>query len=1023
MVDTKQNTNLPSKTWVAKPIVPWSQTSDRTQTVQPQVATTSWLTAQQQFNALNPQQQQQFLAQNKGNAQVQSLAQPSVNNPLGDPVITQQQTQMTAPKLDANQLLWQVQADKQAWMTDQQLQDKYKSQYDQLLWQPKQTTTPPTVTPPTTPQPTVQPTVSKPTVNPQDKYIQDTLKKWLIPDVFGTKISELEKTTPWITEKRNQQYIAELQAQGWLTSKNIDQKVRDLLKAKWIENFVTTSKDVENTVQSISSRLKPDLEKMERTNSLIMTSSDKVAWDYFNGKISDTDLENIKLTDPAKYEEIKVANQKLEQSYISNQNIQIYWEILGDKKTQQVTIPSPLQQIQEKMLSFFSNTNPTADVFAQYKAELNNPELVKMQDELSDSTRKLEDLDKTIKATADEVKAQYPWLSKSYIWALIQDRTDALMKQRDSLVLDLKNTQNKITTRMDNAKENYQLSLEQAKMERQNKLDQFQQLGTVYGMMKDEYDRQDKYNYAQFQADLEMEQSFKKLDMQEKFLKWDVTSKDPAQVKKAVDYAVWQTLEEFSGLPISRSREKIVEDIQYWLSTGKYKSLWQAIDENLRKPIQWKKEYEQWSKKKAWISWPTYIDIWWQKYIDKNWDWNLTKVNVQDHGNIWDAKTRQERQSIYKSMINNYGGGASWVVNTARSIPNGTTWWQCWAYINDIVKGKPWWIQDSLDSKIKMVTPWATAEQWNVMVVDTGSKNPNWHVALVLSSWDGTVTVSESNADWKSEKITQTTYSIDKNWQLIKPDWSVFGTLKWYIKPDYAQQTTTWNEPTEAEKQLFLWNKIWWKTWLSQERFNQVAERYKKNQQPLDEKQWTQANQIRTAFKSDPQVKTFEEALSQWSNLITSLNEANWPWDVAWVYQFMKTLDPTSVVRESEFDMAAWSAWVASRVGNMFQKLANWEVLTSEQRKDFWKIAKQYILNRAKMYDYKYDDSVKILRNQWIDPSWFFYGRSSDMLREMLWEWTSQNQQTDIRSIFKTQWVNTQTPTWNTWFNFSDFSF
>lgn len=70
----------------------------------------------------------------------------------------------------------------------------------------------------------------------------------------------------------------------------------------------------------------------------------------------------------------------------------------------------------------------------------------------------------------------------------------------------------------------------------------------------------------------------------------------------------------------------------------------------------------------------------------------------------------------------------------------------------------------------------------------------------------------------------------------------------------------------------------------------------------------------------------------------------------------MKTLDPQSVVRESEFETAAKSAGVANYIGNTFERLSKGKKLTEEQRKAFGTLAKQFITNKATIYDTKYKD-------------------------------------------------------------------
>jgi hypothetical protein len=165
---------------------------------------------------------------------------------------------------------------------------------------------------------------------------------------------------------------------------------------------------------------------------------------------------------------------------------------------------------------------------------------------------------------------------------------------------------------------------------------------------------------------------------------------------------------------------------------------------------------------------------------------------------------------------------------------------------------------------------------------------------------------------------------------------------------------------------------------------------------PLTDKQFTQSNQIITSFKADPQVKAFEEAYSQWMSLISSLNDKTWPWDVAAVFQFMKTLDPQSVVRETEFELAAKSAWVTEYIGNTFDRIMNGKKLTDTQAEAFWKLAKQFIIDKSKLYDTKYRDWVRRLEKQGIDTS-VFPESTAEQMRQMLW----MNNQKNLVEITK----------------------
>lgn len=93
----------------------------------------------------------------------------------------------------------------------------------------------------------------------------------------------------------------------------------------------------------------------------------------------------------------------------------------------------------------------------------------------------------------------------------------------------------------------------------------------------------------------------------------------------------------------------------------------------------------------------------------------------------------------------------------------------------------------------------------------------------------------------------------------------------------------------------------------------------------------------------------------------------------------MKSLDPNSVVRETEFDAAARSAGVAAYVGNTWDRLTKGKKLTPDQAMAFKKLTKAYINNRAVQYNRLYDDMTRTLINNNIDES-YFPTRATDQL-------------------------------------------
>lgn len=78
----------------------------------------------------------------------------------------------------------------------------------------------------------------------------------------------------------------------------------------------------------------------------------------------------------------------------------------------------------------------------------------------------------------------------------------------------------------------------------------------------------------------------------------------------------------------------------------------------------------------------------------------------------------------------------------------------------------------------------------------------------------------------------------------------------------------------------------------------------------------------------------------------------------------MKTLDPTSTVREGEFALAAKSAGVWESFKNIPANKLEGTILTEKQRKDFGKLAFEYVKNKSKAYDIKYNDLARVLKSQ-----------------------------------------------------------
>lgn len=99
--------------------------------------------------------------------------------------------------------------------------------------------------------------------------------------------------------------------------------------------------------------------------------------------------------------------------------------------------------------------------------------------------------------------------------------------------------------------------------------------------------------------------------------------------------------------------------------------------------------------------------------------------------------------------------------------------------------------------------------------------------------------------------------------------------------------------------------------------------------------QRTEVN-LRKEFDSLPEVKAYKVSQQAFRGLeAAATGPATSGSDLSLIFQFMKVLDPTSVVREGEFATAQNSGSAFERVGNLYNRVLNGTRLNERQRRDF----------------------------------------------------------------------------------------
>src|SRR4029453_14366541 len=120
-----------------------------------------------------------------------------------------------------------------------------------------------------------------------------------------------------------------------------------------------------------------------------------------------------------------------------------------------------------------------------------------------------------------------------------------------------------------------------------------------------------------------------------------------------------------------------------------------------------------------------------------------------------------------------------------------------------------------------------------------------------------------------------------------------------------------------------------------------------------DARTWTVEDRMADAFNRD--TKGHTAVLGAYKNLQAISQRTDPASDIAFIYAYMKILDPTSVVREGEFATAQNAASVPDRVRNAYNQAMSGQRLNPQQRTDILGAAGR-IAGEAKQ---AYDSSVQ----------------------------------------------------------------
>jgi len=128
------------------------------------------------------------------------------------------------------------------------------------------------------------------------------------------------------------------------------------------------------------------------------------------------------------------------------------------------------------------------------------------------------------------------------------------------------------------------------------------------------------------------------------------------------------------------------------------------------------------------------------------------------------------------------------------------------------------------------------------------------------------------------------------------------------------------------------------------------------------------AEELRKEFEGQAQVKNYREAIPAYNAIVDAASRDNKASDLNIVYGLAKIMDPTSVVREGEFKMAAAAGSPAERLQGLFNEIVGGARLTPQQRQEFIREAQGRVESYKAVHDQlgvRYED---LARQQGVQP-------------------------------------------------------
>ncbi len=614
-------------------------------------------------------------------------------------------------------------------------------------------------------------------------------------------------------------------------------------------------------------------------------------------------------------------NPDLYNQYVTKQSEKQKLAMINGTDKKETT--NPFQAVIDNYMKNLQNFSTNSNLYTEYKKQINDESLKAEKNTIIDLQNQVDALNTQIQWVEDDVKSRYEWTgaTSGKIARIVADEQKALYKKMQLLNDQLTSASNVYTNKINTINDEFNLKQQEEDSNMKQRNQQMSELWFAMNLMS--------YQTPEQQDERERN----KFIRQEEYTNWNIYSSDPATRRKAVEKAVDNVLKEFDWIPMQRSREQMIQDIQNMVDN--WEELGTAITKNIREPIKNKPEYKVRAANKLGVSESALQLGWMNFWFDANNNLTLKTILSSSEwtGMKWAGARNNNPWNIKDTTFGNVvGKDEKWFAQFATP----EDWF-------DALVEKIKFNQNNTNSKYY----WKTIlEYFKLYAPSTDGNNPtNYANSVANNLW--------VNVNTKISQLDPVKFAA----QIAKHD-------SWYDYSTYGKSTSTWNfNPNFETYYKNYWNgkepsSTDYKAMkLTPEQFTAQAQARKQSKWTTYEttEQQKEITALRKEFNNLQQVKDYKTVKNMFQTVESSARLWTAAGDLSLIFAYMKILDPNSTVREWEFANAQNAGWIEDKVRNAYNKAMKWTRLSDRQRSDFANTAKTLY----KWYEQTYNDVLE----------------------------------------------------------------